>query len=125
MSFLVRRWRWLILLLVLGHAGGSLEASRWKQAAAAAMALALLTSGEPLPGPPLPPGADELPDPGAGFPLPEWNPELPGTCSRHCSNRYWIDLIRCESLPMLLRNLCLSKVLVEVKPCLDECAAHP
>ncbi len=94
---------WVFALVVLGQGANVLEASRLKQAAAVAAGLALLTSGEAWPRQ-APPGLE------------------PGQeCSDHCGREFQLGLVHCESLPPLLRNLCLTRIMAEVEACMAKC----
>jgi hypothetical protein len=105
------RFTWILLLVALGQSGTVLEASRWKQVAAAAAALALLTSGEPWIGP------EPLPAAEAAGQAP--------TCSEACGASYRAAMIHCQTLPMVLRNLCITQVMADLEGCMRTCFEEP
>jgi len=102
-----RIWTPVIALALLGPGASRLEASRLKQAAALAAGLAVLAAGEPW----LPPAA----------PVEGLGQHLGQECSDHCGSQFQLELVHCESLPPLLRNLCLTQILAEVEACMAKC----
>jgi len=69
--------------------------------------LAVLAAGEPW----LPPAA----------PVEGLGQHLGQECSDHCGSQFQLELVHCESLPPLLRNLCLTQILAEVEACMAKC----
>jgi len=119
----LRRASWVLAVLVLGQGGTVLEAGLLKQAAAAAMALAVLAAGEPWPPPAAAaegwaPGFKEPHAQAAASPF----LEEPGQgCSDPCGTQFNLGLIHCETLPPVLRNYCLTGVFAEVEACMRKC----
>jgi len=122
MFSILRKSIGVITLVVLGQGASPLEAGRLKQAAVAAAGLAVLVSGEPwmlkAPSPVPAPGFLDL----GGHPGLWLNPAEGGQgCSRHCGREFQMGLIHCETLPMVLRNLCLTRIMADDESCMAKC----
>ena len=113
----------VIPLVVLAQGANSLEASRLKQAAALAAGLAVLVSGQPWLPQPMPP--ESLGLEGQDFDLAAdlraSLEEADQECSHRCGRDFDTGLIQCETLPPVLRNFCLTRIMAADEACMAKC----